>query len=298
MQLETFRRILYLDLRPSIIEKYPLAKVKNLLLELEDLQYKHQPLFEVEKEKIFNVRHEYIQRLIENAGISFLNEFRDELNKASSDPEKQYIIRCALKQLTFYLLESYLRIADGVRSLSESLLNPALKHELVRLFAEVSSEQKTEIEEVFIDEVYQRFYNEHIPTPPMIHEASIIVFAKDPKPTKVNSDTHFQVRYEDFRPEKKAILSYDTVVKNQKRFAEFEDHLFLYGFIDGEYNFTNKHGMKTELAKKYHELINDGCFMPRNFKLLKDIQPRDIRKFLDHRYKVDLDKQFRNYSFS
>lgn len=294
MQIETFRRILYLDLRPSMVEKFPTAKVKNLLLEMEDVKYKHQPLFEVEKERVLTAVHEFYQRLIGNAAIAFLNDFRSELNKATTDHERQYIISTALKQLTFYLQESYFGIANGINSLTESLFKPTLKHELVRLYAEVSSEQKIEIDEAFIDEVYERFYFEHSPKPSLIHDSSIIVVVQDLKPKKVITDTDFQIRYADFRPEKRGILSYETIIKNQKRFAEFEEHLFSYGFIDENYNFTNKHGMKTELAKKYHELINDGCFMPRDFNLLKDIQGRDIRIFLDHRYQVNLDKQFRN----
>jgi hypothetical protein len=294
MQLETFRRIIYLDLRPSVLEKFPLAKFKNLLIELEDIQYMHQPLLEVEKEKTFNVRHEYYQRLIDHAAISFLNEFRNELFQAQTEKEKQYIIELALKNLTYYLLENYIWCATSPNNLTESLVKPALKHELVRLYVEVSNEQIGNFGDGFIDEVYQRFYNESAPTPPMIHEASFVVAVLDPKLSFVHTDNNFHIHFADFRPDKKGILSYETIIKNQKRFAEFEEYLYIYGFIDEDYNFTNKHGLKTELAQKYHDMIKEGCFMPRDFKLLKDIKTRDIRKFLDHRYGVDLDKQFRN----
>lgn len=293
MTLETFRRILYLDLRPSVLEKFPLAKFKLLLMELEDIQYMHQPYFEVEKERTINSRHEYYQRLIDNAAITFLNEFRSELSESKSEKEKQYIIDSALKTVTYYLLEIHLRLDSIPDNLTESLVRPTLKHQLIRLYAEVSNEQKEIESNDSIDEGYQRFFNEFAPTPSIIHEAYFVVAASLPKPSIIHSDNDFQIHFADFRPEKKGILTYDTIIKNQKRFGEFEEHLYLYGFIDENYNFTNKHGLKTELAQKYHDIIKEGCFMPRDFKLLKDIKPRDIRKFLDHRYRVDLDKQFR-----
>jgi hypothetical protein len=128
----------------------------------------------------------------------------------------------------------------------------------------------------------------------MIQDATIVVRSLEVKSNLAEEEKEFQLQLCDFRPEAKGVLSYDTIIKNPKRFAEFEEHLFLYGFIDEEYNFTNKHGMKSEMAQKYHQMIKEGYFFPRDFKRFKDILPRDIRKFLDHRYLVNLDKQFRN----
>lgn len=293
MKLDTYKRILFLDLRPALLEKIPLVKVKSLLLDLKGEQYHYQPLFEVEPERFVNARHEYYERVLNNASITFLNDFLTVLKASTNAVEKQYLINSALKQVSFYLLECYLWTSRPTNSISEAVVKPAMKHHLIRLYLEVSSEQMEEINERFIDEVYQRCFNEPTPVPTMIHEATIFVKSLEPKVSPVFSDSDFQIRMFDFRPEKKGILSFDTIIKNPKGFAEFEEHLFLYGFIDEDYNFTNKHGLKTEMAVKYHELINSGCFMPRNFKALKDIHARDIRKFLDHRYNVNLDKQFR-----
>jgi hypothetical protein len=275
------------------MEKFPLAKFKNLLLELEDLPYRHQPLFEVEKERTFNIRQKYYQRLIDHAAISFLNGFRNELCNAKTEEERQYIIDIALKNLTHYLLENYMRCTSYPNNLSESLVKLALKHELVRLYVEVSSEQNAKIGDGFIEEVYQRFYNESAPTPPMIHEASFVVAIPDSKPLIIHSNNDFHIHYADFRPDKKGILSYDTIIKNPKRFANFEKDLYLQGFIDQDYNFTHKHGLKNELAAVYHEMISKEYFSPRDFEKLKEIKPIDVRKFLDYRYQVNLDKQFR-----
>lgn len=296
MQLDIFRRILFLDLRPSLIEKYSLTKVRSLMLEMEEVTYKHQPMFEVEIERVINVTHEYYQRLIRNTGIAFLNEFRNELHSVKTNQERQYITGSALKQLSYYLLQTYTRNTMSSSSITESLMRPVLKNELVRLYVEVSCEQDTELNIDFIDEVYHRFFNDEVPNPPVIRKATVKVIVHEANLTMATQPaSDFQLHFSDFRPEAKGILSYDTIIKDQKSFAEFEEHLFLYGFIDEEYNFTNKHGLKSQLAQKYHELIKEGCFMPRDFERLKDIKNRDIRKFLDYRYRVNLDKQFRSY---
>lgn len=296
MQLNTFKRILFLDHRPNLTDSYPLAKFRFLLLDLEEVHYKYQPLYEVEKDRILSVVQEYYQRLIDNASINFFNEFQAEIRASKTREEKQYIIRCAIKQLNFYMLETLTWNERNSNTYPDLIIKTNMKHQLVRLYLEVMSETEELPTADNMDEVYQRYFNEPAPVPSVIHDATTVVRAMDPKANSSEEEKEFQIRLCDFRPEAKGILSYDTIIKNPKRFAEFEEHLFLYGFIDEEYNFTNKHGMKSEMAEKYHQMIKEGYFFPRDFKRFKDILPRDIRKFLDHRYQVNLDKLFRSVS--
>lgn len=292
MLLNTFRRILFLDLRTTLSDSIPLAKFKSLLLELEQVQYKYQPLYELEKERVKNARQEYYQLMIDNTAVDFVNQFNSEITSAKSENEKKYVIHSALKSLMYYLQENF-RIQSKVvlKKRDEVFVHTAMKNQLVRLYLEVKNEQKEVFDFEEMEEVYQRFYGEPVPVPSIIFDAPLMIL--NTKLVNPEKELDFQTRMNDFRPDKKGILSYDTIIKNPKRFAEFEENLFLYGFIDEEYNFTNKHGMKSEMAMKYHQMINEGYFMPRNFKLLKDIKSRDIRKFLDYRYCVNLDKQFR-----
>lgn len=292
MLLNTFRRILFLDLRTTLSDSIPLAKFKSLLLELEQVQYKYQPFYELEKERVKNARQEYYQRMIDNAAMDFVNQFNLEISSAKSENEKKYVIHSALKSLMYYLQENYrLQTKGSMKKRDEVFVHTAMKNQLLRLYLEVKNEQKEVFDFEEMEEVYQCFYSESAPVPSIIFDAPLMILNSNA--VNQEKELDFQTRMNDFRPEQKGILSYDTIIKNPKRFAEFEENLFLYGFIDEEYNFTNKHGMKSEMALKYHQLIDEGYFMPRDFKLLKDIKPRDIRKFLDHRYQVNLDKQFR-----
>ena len=86
------------------------------------------------------------------------------------------------------------------------------------------------------------------------------------------------------------------LLKNDIRFAAFEEKLFENGYIDSDYRFTDKHGYKNELAQIYHHLISKRYFHPILFPEKLPITNLQIRKFLDHRYSTNIDRQFRNYS--
>ena len=105
----------------------------------------------------------------------------------------------------------------------------------------------------------------------------------------------FKALTNDFRDTSKGILSYEAIIKTPTRFASFEESLFQNGYIDENYKFVDKHGMKNEMAAIYHQLINKGYFHQHTFQPTKQIKDVDIRKFLDHRYQANLDKQFRTY---
>ena len=51
--------------------------------------------------------------------------------------------------------------------------------------------------------------------------------------------------------------------------------------------------MKKYLAACYHQLIRKGYFQKRLYPGKIEVKNRDITKFLDHRYRTDVDKQFR-----
>ena len=52
----------------------------------------------------------------------------------------------------------------------------------------------------------------------------------------------------------------EAIIKTPTRFASFEESLFQNGYIDENYKFVDKHGMKNEMAAIYHQLINKGYF--------------------------------------
>lgn len=286
-----YNRIFFLDLRPWLLAKEPMVKYKILLQETELIKYNHQPVYDIEWTKPANVKQEYYQRFIENIGIGFLNDFQKELKSMKDPREKTYLIQSTIKSISS-IVRDFNQVRTSTPSGGETVyVFETLKHQLVRLMLE-AQEIKENIDQT-IDEVYQTLFNEPAPNPEVIIDAAPISeelpLVEEEKPVY----GEFRPRLEDFRSDSEGILSYDTIIKNPKRFAEVEQDLFLQGFIDSNYNFTHTHGLKNELAGIYHKLIDKDYFLPRDFDRLKDIKPRDIRKFLDHRYNVNLDKQFR-----
>lgn len=289
-----YNRIFFLDLRPWLLAKEPMVKFKLLLQETDLIKYNHQPVFDVEWTQPANVKQEYYQRFIENIGIGVLNDFQKELKSIKDQREKTYLIQCTVKNINS-LVRDFNQVRTSAPAGGETVyVFETLKHQLARLMLEVL-ETKENMERT-IDEVYQGLFNEPAPNPEVIIDAAPVSeelpLVEEEKPVY----GEFRPRMEDFREEVNGILSYDTIIKNPKRFAEVEQDLFLQGFIDSNYNFTHTHGLKNELAGIYHKLIEKEYFVPRDFDRLKDIKPRDIRKFLDHRYQVNLDKQFRTQS--
>lgn len=290
--LKDFNRILFLDLRPWLLAKDPMVKFKLLLQEMEDVPFYHQPLFDVDWDKPINARQSFYLKLIENAGASFLNSFQSELNSAKDIREKNYLIHTKLGEIQSFIKEWCSVLGNITSSKDVAFVFDNLQHQLVRLFMEIQESKNGDV--LSMDEVYEMLFNTSAPNPERIIDAPVIVLSETAtiKANEVNRS--FVPIMDDFRAELKGILSYDIIIKNPKRFAEAELDLYFKGFIGVDYNFTHKHGFKNELATIYHEFIAKGYFNPRDFERLKDIKPRDIRKFLDCRYNVNLDKQFRS----
>ena len=100
---------------------------------------------------------------------------------------------------------------------------------------------------------------------------------------------------DDNRPLKKGVASFHDIIRNPQRFALFEEKLFLNDYISDQYAFCGKQGYRNQLAIIYHLLIEKNYFNKFNDTLKKKISSREIVKFLNHRYDVDVDKQFRSY---
>lgn len=100
---------------------------------------------------------------------------------------------------------------------------------------------------------------------------------------------------DDNRPSKKGVCSFHDLIKNPQRFASFEEKLFQNDYITAKYAYCGKQGYKNQLAIIYHLIIEKKYFNNFNDSDKKKVANRDIVKFLNHRYDVDIDKQFRSF---
>jgi hypothetical protein len=114
------------------------------------------------------------------------------------------------------------------------------------------------------------------------------------KPQETQKST-FSPISDDIRPSKKGVSSFHDLVRNPLRFGSFEEKLFRNYFITNKYAYCGKQGYKNQLAIIYHLIIEKNYFKNFNDSKKKKISSREIVKFLNHRYDIDVDKQFRSY---
>ncbi len=313
--LEKVKSILFLELRPWIFGSQQDLKFKQLLSEVKSVDYTFQPLYELVFDKpISNIRKWYCA-LIDAEMTIYMNQIQSSINESNIESEKKYHVHFALTRTLSQLLKEVNTVIsdkgytsdqyniDNFKTLTnpliadESFILHYLKHSVIRSYFEIQDANTELLKEapLSFEEVYYTFFKENVPTQSIIIDViPDVVPAIASKRIEPKQEIKFTPIQNDIRSPKKGIYQYSDVIKTPKRFAEFEEKLFLNGYIDEDYTFTNKHGYKNELAAIYHHAINKGYFNPRKFQPNKEIKPVDIRKFLDHRYDCSLDKQFRN----
>lgn len=311
--LETFNRILFLDLRPWMQSDVSEQKYKQDLSERRTAKIQFQPLYEVSFPKALNNRRKYYVRIIENEATNYLNYVHSEIEQSTNSNQKKYVVHMALEKaikqkLTEiaqvindhnYQLESFDpkfgALKEDTNFADEAYIIHFLKYELVRIFLEIQNNHHAFVkeEQLLEEDLYLMYFNHVTPKPSYLVDASKITIEKPVLVKKETPIVIFNAVQGDVRDETKKILTFETILKNSNKFKQFEENLFEQGYIDEVYNFTNKHGLKNELAAIYHHLIVKGYFNPRRFEPLKEITTLDIRKFLDYRYACDTDKQFR-----
>ncbi|MCB0541132.1 MAG: hypothetical protein KDE33_26735 [Bacteroidetes bacterium] len=275
-----------------------------------------QPLYEVSFPKALTNKRKYFLSLIDAEAIEYLNYIHKQVSESINANAKKYHVHMALtRTLNEKLRETAQAIQEqeyspnqydptfGVLPTDTSTADGAyilfyLKHQLVRLYLEIQDSYPEQLKEEPLteDDIYLTYFNHIAPNPSHVSEAVPIQIASPSNPKAIpQAPKPFKALTNDFRDTSKGILSYDAIIKSPTRFASFEESLFQNGYIDENYKFVDKHGMKNEMAAIYHLLINKGYFHQRTFQPTKQIKDVDIRKFLDHRYQANLDKQFRTY---
>lgn len=314
--LELYNDILFLNHRPWIFGKQSDTKFKQLLSEVKKEYYSIQPNYEVDFIKPLSNIRKYYHAIIEHEATRFLNELHSEITDALNQNEKLYIINLTLKKTLSqkiketaqviqerdyspeqFDLSKHNKSTDNSKA-DESYILHLLKHQVVRLIMEVqySYTDLLKDEPLTQEEIYYKYFNEAAP------ERSFIIEAKNYpntnqiiQPKQKETKPTFNAIRDDIREPNKNIYSYSQLIKNPSRFAQIEEELFEKGLINKNYEFVDKYGLKKYLAAFYHQLIKKGYFNKRIFPQNIGTKNLFIRKFLDNRYKTNVDKQFRNW---
>lgn len=316
-ELNLYHKILFLELRPWANREFSEAKYKELLNAVKKEDFAFQPLYELSFLKPLSNKRRYYHALIENEATRYLNTIYSIFVGAYNDQEKYFWSHDTLsKVMAQKLTETAARISEhnyflstltnpleknqaDTNTLDEIYILQLLKFQLIRIYLELQTifngylkdDAYTEAE---LNEIY---FKEPIP-----NESFLVPAKKINKPVPASQVTakpdevQFKVRAFDFRSEKKGILPYTDIIQDPSRFSRFEEQLFAEKLIDEDYDFKNEHGQIQELAASFHVLIKKGYFHKFKFPGKVPIKPLDIRKFLDHRYNSNTDKQFRTWA--
>ncbi len=290
-------------------------KFKQLLAGLEKSYYTFQPRFEISFNKPLNAKRKYYSVLIDKLSTQYLNSATDDIAASSNDNERKYSVNASLKSITKLLvdtngyIEAYgLNFANlNTKGLDKETSDNTyiiqfLRLHLCRMYLEIQDNNKNYLKEdsLSFDELNDKYFSDVISNT-FIKEASKV--KSDEKTVKHNQPApevkpSFVPHAGELQNRKKRndILSYEEIIKNPDRFSRFEEALYNAGLINVECEFQDKHGQKQELAAIFHTLIQKGYFQKFKFPGKKPISSLEIRKFLDHRYQSNTDKQFRTWS--
>lgn len=315
--LKVYHDILFLALRPWKLDKYSDLKLKELLNDLKKEYYISSPLYELSFEKPLSPFRKYYNSLIDYEAIKFLNEFHENITTADDVNEQKYLLHFIINKVLLQKLKETAQIISERnyseeqynlklqnKSVEKSIANQAyviynLKYQLIRLIVELQDRYSDYLtkEALSLEEIHYEYFNEEPSTPSYINEA--VNYPETSKLVSIPSKEEaiiFNPIRNDIRTDKKGIFSYEQLIKNPSRFADFESKLFENGLIDEDYSFKDEYGQKKTLAAIYHQLIRKSYFNKRIFP--ENIENTDliIRKFLDYRYSANVDKQFRNWA--
>ncbi len=308
--LDTFQNILFMELRPWMAAGIADVKYKQLLLEIKKEYFFFQPLFEVDFPKPLNAKRKYYYALIENEVIQYLNVFTACIAGALNENEKKYWVHNSLNKILAqklkdskdviesrkYQIPNILDSSGNSAAFDDAYIIQFLRVQVLRIFLEIQNAYKAYVsDELFsFEELNAKFYSDSLPNT-LVKEATRIKLSTSINLHEIEQPIQFKPIARDFRKEAKGILSYETIVKDADRFARVEEQLRINNLIDDDYNSQNKHGNVQELAAIIQTLIQKGYFNKLKFPGAKQIKPVEIRKFLDHRYNSNTDKQFREW---
>lgn len=313
--IEILHNLLHKDLLSQATLAISEEKFKQLLTGLDKSYYTFQPRYEISFNKPLTAKRKYYYLLIEKASTQYLNSAMDEIAASSNVNERKYSVNASIKSIVKLLvdtsgyIETYGLNFENLQSkgldkeTSDKIyIIQALRLHLCRMYLEIQDNNLDyNKEEAFTyDELNEKYFSDEIPNS-FIKDAPKVksdnTSVKNNKPTEENKRT-FVPQAKDFRENKKksVVLAYSEIIKNSERFSRFEEALYSAGLINEECEFQDKHGQKQELAAVFHTLIQKGYFQKFKFPGKKPISSLEIRKFLDHRYQSNTDKQFRTWS--
>lgn len=314
--LEIINDILNLHLRPWMTHDSG-QKYQQMLQTVNKETYLRQPLYCIDFIRPLTAKTKYYHAIIEQKLIKHLNSVHLSMANAITENEKKFQVHRALNQElkskligveSLILKKNYFfDLIDPKNSnrsndstfRDEAYIIQLVKYKLIWLYLEIQDNYLPYLKEdpITEEEIHLTYFTEPfqslIKTAPDLGLPNATI-----QITPITDNKLFTPVQRDFRAIKAGILSYKQIIKNPVLFASFEAILFEVQLIDLDNNYCGKHGEKQKLAAIYWALIHRRYFTQRNFNKLRDIKPIEVCKFLDYRYNIDLEVQFRAWGRS
>lgn len=307
MNFTTINDILHNQLAPWLPANKLMATYKVKLLETPEISFP--TCHELEFDKPINDKYKYYYRIIKNEFYSYLTQFTESFNEADKEDHKRYLILKAdghLKQFfknTQEVIErknydfEKINLPANKSIRDEIYIIHLIKNYLIWLYLEINELAKDQIDFDFLDE--------SIIQADFFHSFNYKSFIKE-----VPEELKQEVKKEHFKQSKKAkftpqpfdfrepnpdVMPYNEIISNADRFSSFEEKLYEMGYIDENYFFIkNKATNNSENFELVAlAMIEKGLFLKTN--LGKPIKDLEYRKFINHRYKSNVDKKFRQF---
>ena len=313
---EIFESIIHGELRPWLDSNKPDMKFVPMLSSLKIVNSAFPMICEIDFIRPFNNKTKYYSKLILNETNSYCNRIVELINDDENEKLMKYWLNDTLnKRLKTRIKEVGKLIQQNDYSLiyinphkltfdkdadhkTDTYVFQLLKVAFIKTYLEIQEVFKSLINDDLLieDDFYTQLLNETIPEKSYLKKIPIINYdntINQARPIVVEEEIcKFSPIKGDFKKGFKGKLTYDDILKKEQ-FAEFEMKLFEYRYIDENYNFTNTHNKKKELAAIYHILIQKKYFRDKNYKYQRGFSPAHYRQYLDFRYNLDSAQQFR-----
>ena len=309
--LPLFNSILHHHLRPWKATGSE-QKFGQLLHSLPKENYHQQPLYEVAFPKPLTAKTRYYKALIDNEAMAFLNKMEAALANAINNNEKKFHIHTALtKKLKGLLTDTqkeivkqklYLKTLEDPEQDKQQRDNAwilqYLKYQLIRLYLEIQNSYPEFLNDDALTEedIHSTYFSENIPEGKLIVIVPTAVFKKPTNKIISAEEILFKPVKGDVREPFKTILTYPEIIAKPDKFAKIEILLFEDQVIDPDYNFIRKQGNVQKLAAYYQVLIKKNYFNRFYFPGKNEVTSLHIRKFLNYRYDVLIDREFRRFN--
>jgi len=313
--LEVFSKLLFIDC-PWHDKNPSESKFQQQLHRLPKLSVENQPLLELKFLKPLSERRKYYSAIIKNEAISYLNAFHKIMKADATGDEKKYQVHKSLiKQLrkkfkeTEGIIESkgfYFENIEPAQKKSQVdskfkediYIIQFLKYQLIWLYLEIQNNYLPYLSQDALEEsdIHDMFFSDPPPAKSFFVDAPALNLPKPIQSIVIKENAKpFVVQKKDIREPAKGILTYEQMIANPDKFARVETELFEQALIDDQYKFKKEHNQVTEFAAAYQVLLKKNYFNKFYFPGKKKITDLHIRKFLNHRYSANIDREFRNF---